>query len=203
MALLGRQPSGAYFFRACRTSRRMASDRLGKSGCSRRQSSTAARSSGVAIAQASGAKVNSRSLHGSIRSRTVSLRRRCASGHLLRQRSLAVQATEAPLPPDPHLVLSGEQCAHPEIRAHHGASSVRSYLLVGRLPSHDLVFSTFHPAKKRRICFCHRARKRKLGSRKNANRNPRIFCRSKPARAGTKVACGEFVANLCRPRPTN
>ena len=66
MALLGRQPSGAYFFRACRTSRRMASDRLGKSGCSRRQSSTAARSSGVAIAQASGANVTSRSLHGLI-----------------------------------------------------------------------------------------------------------------------------------------
>ena len=140
MALLGRQPSGAYFFRACRTSRRMASDRLGKSGCSRRQSSTAARSSGVAIAQASGANVTSRSLHGLIRSRTVSLRRRCASGCLLRQRSLAVQATEAPLPLDPRLVSSGEQCAHPEIRAHHGASSVRSYLLAGRLPSHDLGF---------------------------------------------------------------
>ena len=118
----------------------MASDRLGKSGCSRRQSSTAARSSGVAIAQASGANVTSRSLHGLIRSRTVSLRRRCASACLLRQRSLAVQATEAPLPLDPCLVLSGEQCAHPEIRAHHGASSVRSYLLVGRLPSHDLGF---------------------------------------------------------------
>ena len=153
MALLGRQPSGAYFFRACRTSRRMASDRLGKSGCSRRQSSTAARSSGVAIAQASGANVTSRSLHGLIWSRTVSLRRRCASGCLLRQRSLAVQATEAPLPLDPRLVLSGEQCAHPEIRAHHGASSVRSYLLAGRLPSHDLGFLPSTLAKKRRIVF--------------------------------------------------
>ena len=167
----------------------MASDRLGKSGCGRRQSSTAARSSGVAIAQASGANVTSRSLHGLIRSRTVSLRRRCASACLLRQRSLAVQATEAPLPLDPRLVLSGEQCAHPEIRAHHGASSVRSYLLVGRLPSHDLGFlpSTLRESGN---CFCHRARKRKLGSRKNANRHSTVFRRSEPACASTKFMCG-------------
>ena len=55
------------------------------------------------------------------RSQTVSLRGRRASGHLLRPRSLAAQATEAPSPPDLHLVVSGEQCAHPGIRAHHGA----------------------------------------------------------------------------------
>ena len=35
-----------------------------------------------------------------------------------RPRSLAAQATEAPSPPDLHLVVSGEQCAHPEIQAH-------------------------------------------------------------------------------------
>ena len=46
-------------------------------------------------------------------SQTVSLRGRPASGHRLRPRSLAALATEAPLPPDPHSVLSGEQCAHP------------------------------------------------------------------------------------------
>jgi hypothetical protein len=80
-------------------------------------------------------------------SRIVSARKRCASGHLPRLRSLAAQATEAPLPPDLHLVVSAEQCAHPEIRAHHGASTVLSYSLVGRLPSRDLVFP--HPARKR------------------------------------------------------
>ena len=52
----------------------------------------------------------------------LSLRWRCASGPLLRPQSLAAQATEAPLPPDPHLVVSAAQCAHQEIRAHHGAS---------------------------------------------------------------------------------
>ena len=72
--------------------------------------------------------------------RIVSLRGRRASGHLLRPRSWAALATEAPLLPDPHSVLSGEQCAHPEIRAHRGAASVRSYSLVGRLPSYGLAF---------------------------------------------------------------
>src|SRR6478672_13447490 len=48
---------------------------------------------------------------------------------------------------------------------------------------------------------CHRPGKCKLGSRKNANRHSRIFRRSEAACASTKVTCGEFVANLCRPRP--
>ena len=79
-------------------------------------------------------------------------------------------------------------------------SSVRSYSLVGRLPSHGLDFlpSTLRKAAN---CNCHRARKRKLGSRKNANRHSKIFRRSEAACASTKVMCGEFVANLCRPRP--
>jgi hypothetical protein len=132
-------------------------------------------------------------------SRTLSRRRRCASGHLLRPRSLAAQATEAPSPPDPHLVVSGEQFAHPEIRAHHGASSVRSYSLVGRLPSRDLVFPLpiYDVAE---VSNRHRAGKRKLGSRKNANRHFGIFRRGEPARASTEVTCGEFVADLRRPR---
>ena len=88
------------------------------------------------------------SLYGLILSRTVSLLRRCASGQLPRQRLWAAQAAEAPLPPDVHLVLSGEQCARLEIRAHHGASSVRSYSLVERLPSRDLVFPPSTPMKR-------------------------------------------------------
>src|SRR5512141_1465115 len=51
------------------------------------------------------------------------------------------------------------------------------------------------------MCNCHRAGKRKLGPRKNANRHSSILRRSKPACASTKVTCSEFVANLCRPRP--
>ena len=41
-----------------------------------------------------------------ISSETVSLRRRCASGHLLLPWSLAAQAAEALLPPDPHTASS-------------------------------------------------------------------------------------------------
>jgi hypothetical protein len=51
----------------------------------------------------------------------ISLHRRCASEHPLRPQPLAVLAVEAPLPPDPHLVVSGELCVHLEIRAHRGA----------------------------------------------------------------------------------
>ena len=54
--------------------------------------------------------------------RSFSPRRQCGSEHLPRPLFLAAQATEAPSPPDPHLVASEEQCAHPEIPAHHGAS---------------------------------------------------------------------------------
>jgi hypothetical protein len=36
--------------------------------------------------------------------------------------------------------MSGEQCAHLEIRAHHGASILRSYSLVGRWPLRKLGF---------------------------------------------------------------
>src|SRR5215510_9770723 len=43
-----------------------------------------------------------------------------------------------------------------------------------------------------RILDFHRVGKRKLRARKDANRNRGIFCRGKPARAGTKVACGQF-----------
>ena len=89
---------------------------------------------------------------------------------------------------------------HPEIRAHRDASAVRSYSLVGRLPSRDLVFP---PSNERRsgnlqVSPCG---KRKLGSRKNANRHSNIFRRSEPTCASTKFTCGEFVANLRRPRP--
>src|SRR5260370_32837875 len=48
---------------------------------------------------------------------------------------LAAPEAEAPLLPDPHIALSGEQSARPEIRAHHGAPAARSYGFVGRLPS--------------------------------------------------------------------
>src|ERR1019366_7559004 len=81
------------------------------------------------------------SLHKSILSQTFSLRKQCASGHLPRLRSLAAQVAEAPLPPGPPLVLSGEQCVHLEIRAHHGALTFHFYSLVGRLPSRKLAFS--------------------------------------------------------------
>src|SRR5262245_2329066 len=50
----------------------------------------------------------------------TSLYRRSASEHLLRPLSLVAPAVEAPLPPDPHLVVSGELCVHREIRAHRG-----------------------------------------------------------------------------------
>jgi hypothetical protein len=50
-----------------------------------------------------------------------------------------------------------------------------------------------------RIFNCHHVGKRKLRPWKDANRDRGIFCRSKPARASTKVACGQFVANLRRP----
>src|SRR5262249_33646818 len=40
----------------------------------------------------------------------ITLHRRHAFGHLLRTELLAAPGAEAPLPPDPHLVLSGEQC---------------------------------------------------------------------------------------------
>src|SRR5262245_22406843 len=50
----------------------------------------------------------------------ISLYRRSASEHLLRPLSLVAPAVEAPLPPDPHLVVSGELCVHREIRAHRG-----------------------------------------------------------------------------------
>src|SRR5262249_9955766 len=64
------------------------------------------------------------------------------------------------------------------------------------------VIKSFHlPSYEERIFKGHRVVKRKLSPRKDANRNRSIFCRSKPARAGTKVACGEFVANLCGSRP--
>jgi hypothetical protein len=81
--------------------------------------------------------------------RAVSRRRQCVSEQLPRQRSLAAQATEVPSPPDPHLVVSVEQCAHPEIRARHGASTVRPYSLVGRWPSRKAVFPPFQPTTKR------------------------------------------------------
>src|SRR5262249_27208425 len=60
-----------------------------------------------------------RKTSGRIRSATadVSLHMRCTSDHL-RPRPLAALAVEAPLPPDPHLVVSGELCVHLEIRAH-------------------------------------------------------------------------------------
>jgi hypothetical protein len=51
----------------------------------------------------------------------ISLRRWRVSEHLLRPRSLAAPEVEVPLPPGPHLGASGEQDAHPEIQAHHGA----------------------------------------------------------------------------------
>jgi Nucleotidyl transferase len=38
-----------------------------------------------------------------------------------------------------------------------------------------------------------------FGPRQNANRNSSIFLGSKPTRAGTKVARGQLIANLCRP----
>jgi hypothetical protein len=60
------------------------------------------------------------SLHRLIPSRTVSLRRRCASGRLLLRRLLAAQATEAPLPADPRTEASAIQSDHPEIRARRG-----------------------------------------------------------------------------------
>ena len=51
------------------------------------------------------------------------------------------------------------------------------------------------------VCKCHRSGKSKLGSWKNANRYCSVFRRSEPACASTEVSCGEFVANLRRPRP--
>ena len=69
-----------------------------------------------------------------------------------------------------------------------------------RLPSRDRVFPPpiYDEAE---ICNCYRAGKRKLGAWKNANRHFGIFRCSESACASTKVSCGEFVANLCRPRP--
>src|SRR4029453_4036255 len=65
------------------------------------------------------------------------------------------------------------------------------------------VIKSFHlPSyQEARIFKCHRVGKRKLRPWKDTNRNRSIFCRSKPARAGTKVVCGEFVADLRRSRP--
>src|SRR5262249_7046079 len=51
-----------------------------------------------------------------------------------------------------------------------------------------------------RIFNCHGVGKRKLRTWKDANRNRGILRSSKPARASTKVACGQFVTNLRRPR---
>ena len=60
--------------------------------------------------------------------------------------------------------------------------------------------STFHPTKKRgSLSVTALENASSVPGRRNRNR--RIFCRSKPARAGTKVACGEFVADLRRSRP--
>ena len=55
------------------------------------------------------------------RSRIFSLRRQYVSEPLPRLRSLAAQAAEVPLLPDPAIVVSEERCVRPEIRAHHGA----------------------------------------------------------------------------------
>ena len=65
------------------------------------------------------------------------------------------------------------------------------------------VSQCFHPPiyDEAEICNCYRAGKRKLGSWKNANRHFSIFRCSEPACASTEVSCGEFVANLRRPRP--
>src|SRR5262249_14533822 len=51
-----------------------------------------------------------------------------------------------------------------------------------------------------RIFNCHGVGKRKLRTWKDANRNRGILRSSKPARASTKVACGQFVTNPRRPR---
>src|SRR5262245_66658247 len=59
----------------------------------------------------------------------------------------------------------------------------------------------FHPPSYDEAGNCYRAGKRKLSSWKNANRHFSIFRRSEPACASTEVSCGEFVANLRRPRP--
>jgi len=50
-----------------------------------------------------------------------------------------------------------------------------------------------------RIFNCHGVGKRKLRTWKDANCNRGILRSSKPARASTKVACGQFVTNLRRP----
>ena len=65
------------------------------------------------------------------------------------------------------------------------------------------VSQCFHPPiyDEAEICNRYRAGKRKLGSWKNANRHISIFRCSEPACASTEVSCGEFVANLRRPRP--
>src|SRR3974390_1424716 len=58
------------------------------------------------------------------------------------------------------------------------------------------------PPKRESGCpNCHRSGKRKLGSRKNAHRHCSIFCSGEPTCAGTEITCGEFVADLCWPRP--
>src|SRR5262249_18383141 len=49
----------------------------------------------------------------------ISLHMQCAFGHLPRPESLAALVAEASLPPAPHLVVSGERCVRPEIRARH------------------------------------------------------------------------------------
>src|SRR5262245_28166483 len=65
------------------------------------------------------------------------------------------------------------------------------------------VIKSFHfPShEEARVFKCYRVGERKLGSWKDANRHRSLFCRCEAARARTQVACGEFVANLCRSRP--
>src|SRR5450759_5714835 len=51
----------------------------------------------------------------------ISLYRRRASAPLPPPQLWAAPEAEVPLPPGPHIGVLGEQCPHPEIRAHHGA----------------------------------------------------------------------------------
>ena len=89
------------------------------------------------------------SLLRSVLSQTVSLRGRRASEHLLRPRSLAALATEAPLPPDPHLVFV-RRTMRPSGNSSASWCCIGSFLFTCRKiavawPS----ISTFHPTMKR------------------------------------------------------
>ena len=59
----------------------------------------------------------------------------------------------------------------------------------------------FQPTTKRGSVTITALENARLGPRENADRHCIVFRRSEPTCAGAEVSCGEFVADLCWPRP--